>query len=268
MATPNAPTATPAKIEDPLAELFGTSASLAKVDPKAPAKAETPSGFTQIPYLGYYSPKAKSNIDRLKEAGVGIDQFYFYDFEPLPLKPARIAIFTAYQFWDKVDDNNKTEDVSAVKEPGFGEHLIGACLVKTSGGWRGATFSHRKGLCRAFNDLLGNVKTIVADKGVAFAKRGEKAATAVASVPFPQFAMLADIHGKQDKTQPDEKGKRWDFNLSIASLGVTSKDEAEGMWSYLNDPNGKVEWAGVLRSFLARKKEAVDRIAKKNAGTK
>lgn len=274
MSTTNAP----AKI-DALADLFGTTAP-AVVENKTgglPAKADTPSGFDLVPYLGFFSTKAKANRDRLVAAGVKENEFYFNDFEPIPLRPARIAIFALFHFFDKVDDDNKPEDyveslTPELKKQGFADHVLGVALVKTGGGWRGATFSQRKALVNSFTALGSQAKALATDKGASFSARGEKAKLAVELAPFPQFAIVADVWGTVEKTNPDAKGKVWDFNQGRYSIGTANEEDLKGMRAYFGRDgqdctNAKVEWAGVLRSFQKRRQEVIDALAKKKAAT-
>lgn len=274
MITTNAP----AKI-DPIADLFSTTAPAVVEDKTGnpPAKADTPSGFDLVPYIGFFSTKAKANRDRLVAAGVKENEFYYHDFEPIPLRPARVAIFALFHFFDKVDDDNNVEDyveslTPALKAEKYADHVIGAALVKTAGGWRGATFSQRKAVTNAFTALGSQAKALNADKGASFAARGDKAKLAVELAPFPQFAVVADIWGTVEKTKPDAKGKVWDFNQGRYSIGTATEEDLKGMRAYFGRDgqdytNAKVEWAGVLRSFQKRKQEVIDALAKKKAAT-
>jgi len=203
------------------------------------AKPQQPQN-NPIPWIGYKSNKSKARLDELKAANVDDGQFYVYDMGVSAPKPFLVHLITAFKCYTQQNDDGEITGVSAtlsddLKAKGYAEHLFGVALVRNGAPNEpaiitAATFSQRKAMVRAFDQILGVVDDFQKDpSGRVYAGKSQAWKLAVSATRIPWARARAVIWGKLEVTA-DGKGK---FNKGFGRVEPTPLADIEAIHRYM-----------------------------------
>lgn len=220
-------------------ELLGALPALVHSDAQERAAKPQQVANNPTPWIGYKSNKSKARIDELKAAGVEDGQFYLYDMGISAPKPFFLHVITAFKCYTQQDDEGQITGVSAtlndaLKLKGYAEHLFGVALVRNGAAneaaiMTAATFSQRKAMVRAFDQILGVCESFQKEPtGREYAGKSAAWKVAVSATRIPWARARAVVWGKLDVTNDGAK-----FNRGYSRVEPTPLADIEAIHRYL-----------------------------------